>query len=129
MKSVHHLREITSLIQQRLKLLNRLLLRQLQQKLLLYLLMHVPVLDIRNIRVNHEGDEVEYQVGRLAQDGEAGEAEVLEAGVVHGLSAAHGIDHFFANFDGRRKGLWVAAEDISEVDVEEMTCIQRANVS
>lgn len=120
MEPIYHLREITPLIQKRLKLLDRLLLRQLQQKLLLYLLMHVPVLDIRYVRIDHEGDEVEDQIRRFTEDGEAGEAEVLEARVVHGLGAAHRVDHFFANFDGGWEGLGVTTEDVSEVDVEEM---------
>lgn len=129
MEPIHHLREITSLIQKCLKLLDSLFLRQLQQELLLDLFMHVSVLDIRYIRVDHEGDEVEDQVRRFAQDGEASEAEVLEACVVHGLGATHGVDHFFADFDSGWEGLRVPTEDVPEVDVEEVAYMITSRVS
>lgn len=84
--------------------------------------MHVSVLDIGYIGIHHEGDEIENEVRRFTEDGESGEAKVLEAGVVHRLGAAHCVDHFFADFDGGWKRLWIAAEDVTEVDVEEVAC-------
>lgn len=109
MYPVQHDRNIRRLVQQRLKMLDGLLLRQIEPKLLLYLFMHVAVLDIGDIRVDHEGDEVEHEVRALAQDGEGREAEVLEARVVWGLGTAHAVDHLLADFDWGREGLWISA--------------------
>jgi phage-related protein len=33
--------------------------------------------------------------------------------------ATHAIHHFFAHFDGWRKWLWVAPQDVSEVNYRE----------
>lgn len=90
------------IIQQLLKMLNRLLLRHIEAELAQYLFVDIAMLDMRNVRVDHKRDQVEDEVRALAEDRECCEAEVLEAGVVHGLDAAHGVDHLFADFDGRR---------------------------
>lgn len=113
---VQHNRNIRRLIQQRLKMLDRLLLRQIQPELFLYLLVHIAVLDVRDVRVDHEGDEIKNEVRPLAQHGERREAEVLEALVVRGLGAAHAVDHLFADFDWRWERLGVASEDVAEVN-------------
>lgn len=120
MYPVQYHRDIRGLIQQRLKVLDRLLLRQIQPKLLLDLLMHVAVLDVRYVRVNHQSDKVEYQVRAFAKDAEGGEAKVLEPGVMGGLRAAHSVDHFFTHFDGRREGFRVSTENVAKVNYGEI---------
>lgn len=109
MYPIQHNREVARLIQQRLEMLNRLLLRQIQPKLVVHLLMHIPMLDVRYIRVDHKGYQIENEVRGLSEDGEGGEAEVAEAGVVGGLVTAHAVDHLFADFDWRWEGFGVSA--------------------
>jgi len=69
--------QVRCLIEQRLKMLDRFFLRQIQPKLFLDLLVHVTMLDIRNIGVHHQSYEVEDEVCALAQNGESSEAELL----------------------------------------------------
>lgn len=113
---IQHNRDIRRFIQQRLKVLDRLLLRQVEPKLLLYLLMHITVLDVRDVGVNHKCDEIEYEVGALAQDGERREAKVLEARIVRGLRASHAIDHLLADFDRRRERLGITSKNVTKVN-------------
>lgn len=73
-------------------------------------------LDIRNIGIDHQRNEVDDEVGILAKGGESGVAKTLEPGVVRRVHPSHGVDHLFADFDGGREGLGIAAEDVAEVD-------------
>ena len=116
MYPIKHRGNVTRLIQERLEMLQCLLLIQVQPKLILNLLVHIAVLDVRNVGVDHKGDEVENEVRTLTEDGEGGETVVLEAQVVGGLGTAHAVDHFFADFDWGRERLRVAPENITKVD-------------
>ena len=78
--------------------------------------------DIWDVGVRHEREQVEDEVAGFAQGGVGSEAVLLEGGVVGGVGAAHGVDHFFGELDGWRHGFGVAAEDVAEVDVEEVAC-------
>ena len=109
MHPIQHSRKRRNIIQQLLKMLNRLFLRHLQTELSQYLFMYIAMFDMRDVRIYHEGNQVENEVGGFAEDGEGGETEVFEAGIVDGLDAAHGVYHFFADFDGRGKWFGVSA--------------------
>ena len=63
-------------------MLDRLLLRQVQAELVLNLLMHVSVFDIRDVGVHHERNQVEEKVGALPEDAKRRKAEVFKACVV-----------------------------------------------
>jgi len=102
-------------------MLDCLLFRQIKSELLLYLLMNIPMLDVRNIRVHHQGDQVQYQVRTFPEDAERCEAKVLEACIMRGLCTPHAINHLFTYFYRRWEGLGVAPKDIPEVNVEKMT--------
>ena len=75
MHPIQHDRKRRRIIQQPLKMLDRLLLRHLETELPQQLLVDVAVLDVRDVRVRHERDEVEDEVRALAEDRECGEAE------------------------------------------------------
>lgn len=82
MDPIQHNRQIRSLIQQGFKMLYSLFLRQIQPEFLLNLLVDVAVFDIGDVGIDHEGYQVENEVGALSQDAKGGEAEIFEAGVV-----------------------------------------------
>lgn len=125
MDSIEYNREIAGFIQQRLEVFDCLLLTQIQSELFLDLLMDVAMSDIGDIRINHESNEVEDQVSTLAKNSECRETERFETGVVCGGRSTHAIDHFFANFNGRREGFRISSEDIAKVNMEEMPCCNR----
>jgi hypothetical protein len=54
-----------------------------------------------------------------AQVQEGSVALLAELVVVFGVHPAHGLDHLLAELHGRRQRLWVAAQDVPEVDVEQ----------
>jgi len=82
--------------------------------------MHVAVLNVRYVRVNHQRDKVEYQVRAFAKDAERGKAKVLEPGVMGRLRAAHSVDHLFTHFDGRWERFRVSTENVAKVDYGEI---------
>ena len=116
MHPIQHHRKRRRIIQQPLKMLDRLLLRHLQAELAEHLLVHVALLDVRDVCVRHERDEVENEVRALAEDGEGGEAVLFEARVVHRLDTAHGVDHLLADLDGRSEWFGVTSEDVAKID-------------
>ena len=76
--------------------------------------------DIRHVGVHHERKQVKDEVAAFAKGGVSGEAIGFEGLVIGGGKAAHAVDHFFAEFEWGREGFGVAAEDVAEVDVEEV---------
>ena len=83
--------------------------------------MYITALYVRDIRVNHEGDEIENEICALPKDAKRGKAEIREARIVLRMHTAHAVNHLFANLDGGWIQLWVVAKYVAEVDVEEMT--------
>lgn len=83
--------------------------------------MHVATLYVRDVRVNHESDEIEDEICTLPEDAERCKAEIREAHIVLRVHTAHAIDHLFANLDGGRIQLWIMPKYVAKVDVEEMT--------
>lgn len=77
--------------------------------------------DIRDIRIDHQAEEIEDQVAGFPEGGVRCEAVLLELGVVGRVGSAHTLDHFFAKLHHGSEGLGVAAEYVTEVGVEEMT--------
>lgn len=118
MDTVKHNGEIARLVQERLEVLDGFFLSEVEPKLVLELLVHIPVLDVRDICIDHECDEVKDQVCGFAQDAECGEAERAEARIVGRACAAHRVDHLFADLDRRREWLGVPAENVPKVDYE-----------
>ena len=82
--------------------------------------MHITALYVRDIRINHEGDEVENEISTLSKDAERGKAKIREACIVLRVHTAHAINHLFANLDGRRIQLRIMPKYVAKVDVEEM---------
>lgn len=82
MDSVEYHVEVRRLVQERFKVLNRLLFCEIQSKLLLQLFMNITMLDIGDVGVHHKRDQVEDEVGTLAKDAKGGEAVVLESQVM-----------------------------------------------
>ena len=83
--------------------------------------MYITALYVRDIRVNHEGDEIENEICALSKDAKRGKAEIREARIVLRMHTAHAVNHLFANLDGGWIQLWIVAKYVAEVDVEEMT--------
>ena len=112
---------INTITNESLKPPNSLLLAHLEMEPLLHLqdgLVRLE-LDVRDVGVDHEGEEVEDEVRRLAQRRVGREAVLLEGRVVRRLGAAHAVDHVFAELHHRCERFGVAAEDEAEVGVEE----------
>jgi len=82
---------------------------------------YITALYVRDIRINHEGDEIENEICTLPKDAERGKAEVREARIVLRMHTAHAVNHLLANLDGGRIQFWIVAKYIAEVDVEEMS--------
>lgn len=116
MHPVQHNRDGRDIVEQLLEVLDRLLLCEVQAELAQHLFMDVPVFDVRDVCVDHQGNQVQDEVGALPQDAERSEAKILEACVVDGLHAAHCIIHLFADLDGRCERFGVASENVTEVD-------------
>jgi hypothetical protein len=117
---IKHNIEVARLFKQCLKVLYRLLLSDIESELLQKVTMDIAMLDIRDVCVDHECDEVQNEVGRLAQNRERGKTVRPEASVVRGLCTAHCIDHLLADLDGGWIRLWVTAKYVPEIDVEEV---------
>lgn len=116
MNPVQNHRKITRLVQQCFKMLDRLFLSQIQPEFVLELLVHVAVLDVRDVRIHHESDEVENEVRGLPEDGKRGEAERAEARIVCRVGTAHGIDHLFAYLNSWWEGLGVSSKDVAKIN-------------
>lgn len=116
MNPIEHDCKVRGLVQQRLKVFDGFLFREIQPELVLDLLMHITMFDIRNVGVDHESYQVQYEIGALAQDGESCETKILKTCIVRGLRATHAIDHLFAYLHGRWEWFRVTAQDITEVD-------------
>ena len=101
-------------------MLYRFLFREIEPELILYLFVYVTMLDVGNVGIDHESNQIQNEIGALAQDGECCETEILETCIVRGLRATHAIDHLFAYLHGRRKWLGITAQDITEVDCEQI---------
>lgn len=121
MHLVQHRGKGRHIIQQRIKVGNRILVCQIQSKFSQHLFMHIPMGNIGDVRIYHQGKQVQYEICAFPQNDERGKAEVFEAGVVHGLCTTHSIYHLFADFDGWCEHFRVTTEDVTEIDVEEMS--------
>lgn len=113
-------REVRSLVQEGLEMLDGFLLRQVQPKFILELLLNVAMLNVGNVGIDHQADEIHYEARRFAENREGREAEVPEAGVVRRLRATHGVHHLTAELYRRREWLGISSKNIPEVDMEEM---------
>ena len=116
MNAIQHHCEIRSFIEQRFKVFDSFFFRQVQSKLLLYLLVYIPVLDIWDICIHHQSNKIQDKVGAFAEDCEGCETEVLEAGIMGGLCASHAIHHFLADFDWWRERLRISPKDVPKVN-------------
>ena len=79
MHPVQYDRERRDVVQQLLEVLDRLLFGHLQTELAEHLLVHVALLDVRDVGVDHERDQVEDEVRALPEDRKGREAKRLEA--------------------------------------------------
>ncbi len=115
--------EVAGLVEQALELLDRIVLAQVQQELVLHLEHRLIRLqpDIRDVGIHHERHQVQNQVGVLAQIRKRRVTECLEACIVRTLRSAHRIHHLLAHLDRRRERLRIAAENVAKVDVEKVT--------
>ena len=102
-------------------MLDGFLLRQIEPKFVQKVLMNVAMLDVGNVRVHHQRDQVDDQIRMLPEDRESRVAEPIEPLVVRRLRPAHRLDHLFAELYGRREGLWIAPENVPEIDVKEVS--------
>lgn len=73
-------------------------------------------LDVRNVAINHERNQIDDQIGVLAQRRESGVTQTLESRVMGRMYASHRVDHLFAYFDRRWKWLGIATEDVAKVN-------------
>ena len=112
-----------TVLDQRFKHPNRLLLTNTQCESLPDLLDRLVRLssDIWNVGIGHQCKEVQNQVARLSKGSKRRKTVLFEGGIVGRVGATHGVDHYLGELDRWRHGLWVAAEDVAEVDVEEVT--------
>lgn len=83
--------------------------------------MDITALYVGDIRINHEGDEVENEICTLPKDAERRKAEICEARIVLRMHTAHAVNHLLANLDGGRIQFWIVAQYVAEIDVEEVT--------
>src|ERR1700709_1856510 len=78
--------------------------------------MHVPMFDVGDIRIHHESDQVENEIGAFPQDSVGREAEVFESGIMRRLCTTHAIHHLFAYFHLRWKWFGVATENVTKIN-------------
>lgn len=116
MDSVEYNCKVRCLIEQSFKMFDGILFRKVKPEFFLDLFVHITVFNVWNISIHHERHQIQNEIGALAKDGKGGEAEILEAGVMWRLRATHTIYHFFTNFDWRREGLWVSAQNVAEIN-------------
>jgi len=79
---VKNKRKVRSLIEQRLEVLDGLFLTQVEAKLVQEVLVHVTMFDVWDVRIDHERNKVEDEVGRFSQDNKCCETKLIKAGVV-----------------------------------------------
>jgi len=120
-ETIDYFREVGRLVQECLKVLHRVFFREIQKEFLLQQFVYITAFNVRDICINHEGDEVEDEVCTLPKDAECGKAEVREARIVLRMHTAHAVNHLFANLDGGWIQFWIVTKYVAEVDVEEMT--------
>ena len=118
MHSVEDNREGGYIVEQLLEMFNRLLLGKIQTELSKDLLVHVSMLDMRDVRVDHEGHQIENKARVLPENRKGCETELLEASIVYRLDATHGVDHFLAYFHWRGKGFRISSKNVSEIDYQ-----------
>ena len=116
MNPIEHDRKVRRFIQQRLKVFDCFLFREIKPELVLDLFVHITVFDVGYVGVDHESDEIQNEIGALTQDGECCETKIFETCIMRGLRATHPVDHLLTNLYGRREGLWVATQDIAKVN-------------
>lgn len=111
-----------TLINQVLHVLDRLLIRQLQLKLLLdFLHRFIRIkLNVVHARVDHQRKQVEYQVGVLPQDQKGRVAVRSELFQLLTFLATHCFNHLFGELHWWRVRLWVAAKNESKINVEQV---------
>lgn len=84
-----------------LEVLDRIFFGQVELELVLKLLVHIAIFDVRDVRFRHKSDQVQDEVCTLSQNGVRDEAQALEPGELGGLGSSHRVDHLRADFDGR----------------------------
>jgi hypothetical protein len=72
--------------------------------------------DILDTSIDHQRDQIEYQVGVLAEADECGIAKAFEPIVMWRVGASHSIDHLTANFHRGRERFRVSTENVAEVN-------------
>eukprot|EP00051_Salpingoeca_urceolata_P025049 m.444883 g.444883 ORF g.444883 m.444883 type:complete len:427 (-) comp20300_c6_seq2:1677-2957(-) len=113
-----------------LKVLDGSLLAQVEAKLVLHLhdcLVRVER-NVVHVRVDHHRKQVEDQVGIFAQDQKR--IVTVRPKLPHLVARhpTHALDHFLAEFKRRRVWLWVSAENVPKVDVEQMAVLAQQQV-
>ena len=96
-------------------MLNRLLFCKVEPEFFLELFVHIAVLDVRDVRIDHEGDQIQDQVRTLPQNRERCVTKVFKPRVVRGLRTTHPIDHLLTNFDLGGKWLGITPQNVSEI--------------
>ena len=128
MDSINNLRDDPrqTVVNERTELIHGLFLRQVEREALTHLLHHFVGLDldVRDVGVGHEREQVEDQAAGLAQRRVGRVAVLLEGGEVGRFGPAHPFHHGQRDLDRRRCRFRVSAEDVAEVDVEEVSCLQ-----
>jgi hypothetical protein len=76
----------------------------------------IPVFNIGDVRVDHESDQIEYEVRALPENAESCKAEVFETRIVRRLCTSHSVHHFLAHLDRRWEGFRITSQNISEID-------------
>ena len=77
-------------------------------------------LDVLDIRIDHQGKQVQDEVAGFPESRVGREAVGSESRVIRGRIATHALDHFLAELHGRREWLGVPTEDVAEVGVKEV---------
>ena len=113
---------IRRVLNQCIKMPDRILLAHLQMKSLFNLQHHLIrlQLDIRNVGIDHQTEQIEDQIRGFPERGVSCKAVLLELLILLGRGPTHAVDHFLAELHGWREGLWVSAEDEAKVCVEEV---------
>lgn len=76
--------------------------------------------NVRNRGVHHQREQIQHHLGLTPQMQVRRVAELPECEKRVRRQATHGVDHFLAELHGRRHGLRITAQDIAEVDVEQV---------
>ena len=101
-------------------MLNCFFLREIQHELLLQQLVNIAALYVRNVCIDHEGNEIENEICTLPEDTKCCKAKIREACVVLGVHAPHAVNHLIANLHRWWVQFRIMPKDVAKVDMEEM---------